>query len=200
MPSRPSVPYGQSPYRSLAPNEGFPSPQTEYRTLPDTGRQTGYMVPVPQEFVPSTPPSRVAPLDRNYLNPEPKKFDDGGEISRRYALDVLRATGSSNPESRKEYRALKKDARANGLSGQDMRLAARQGAIDRGIARIMPALSDEIIIEDEPIDLPAVDLNLEIPTDLGVDIKSLDDYIDMSGMSFNKAFGKARGYGLKEFI
>lgn len=184
----------------MVSNEGSPSPQTEYVTLPDTGRQTGYMVPLPHELGHSAP-SRVAPLDRNYLNPEPKKFDDGGEISRRYALDVLRATGSSNPESRKEYRALKKDARAKGLSGQDVRLAARLGAIDRGIARIMPALSDDIIIEDESIDLPAVEIStLEIPADLGVEVKSLDDYIDMTGMSFNEAFGKARGYGLKEFI
>ena len=92
-PSRPSVPPGQTGYNVPVPPPQFPqtrelpkewsnsvpSSASEYRTLPDTGRQTGYIVPLPHELGHSAP-SRVAPLDRNYLNPEPKKFYTGGVV------------------------------------------------------------------------------------------------------------------------
>lgn len=61
------------------------------------------------------------------------KKQDGGEISRRYALGALRATGSGNAESRQEYREKKREARESGLRGMNAINAARQSAIDRAM-------------------------------------------------------------------
>ena len=69
-----------------------------------------------------------------------KTNQEGGEISRRDALTMLRTTGSSNSESRKEYRDAKREARQSGLRGKEMRQAARNAAMTRGTNRILPAL------------------------------------------------------------
>ena len=81
-----------------------------------------------------------------------EKNQPGGEISRRDALNMLRTTGSSNSESRKEYRDAKRDARESGLRGEEMRQAARNAAMARGIDRIIPALDNTVEIIDRPIE------------------------------------------------
>lgn len=125
----------------------------------------------------------------------------GGEISRRSALDVLRATGSKNAESRKEYRQLKRDARAEGLRGKEMRQAARNAAITRGIDRILPALGD-VKIEEIPISLEDTFANIEVPTSLGISIMDKVPVTpnDVIGGSFKEAFAEARKRNLKDFV
>lgn len=120
------------------------------------------------------------------------KAQNGTEISRRDALNMLRTTGSTNRESRQEYRTAKRAARQSGLSGDKMRQTARQEMISRGVNRILPALDDPII-NDEPIviDNTPIDVgNISTPS-----IQKMDNF----GGSFSSAFGAARRSGLNEF-
>ena len=127
-----------------------------------------------------------------------EKNQPGGEISRRDALTMLRTTGSSNLESIKEYRDAKRAARESGLRGEEMRQAARQGAINRAVDRIMPVLDHDIVVEDEPLDLPNVDFsNLDVPKDLHV--LFVKPVTFTKPVSFNEAFGTARKAGKKVF-
>lgn len=120
------------------------------------------------------------------------KAQNGTEISRRDALNMLRTTGSTNRESRQEYRTAKRTARQSGLSGDEMRQTARQAMMNRGVNRILPALDDPII-NDEPIviDNTPIDVgNIATPS-----IQKMDNF----GGSFSSAFGAARRSGLNEF-
>ena len=131
-----------------------------------------------------------------------EKNQPGGEISRRDALTMLRTTGSSNSESRKEYRNAKRDARESGLRGKEMRQAARNAAMARGIDRILPALDDTVVIEETPIVFEDTFANLEVPTSLGVSIMDKVPVTpnDVIGGSFKEAFAEARKRGLKDFV
>ncbi len=122
-----------------------------------------------------------------------KKNQEGGEISRQDALTMLRTTGSSNSESRKEYRDAKREARQYGSRGKEMRNAARSAVMARGVNRILPAL-DEIVIEDEPLVLEDTFANLEVPTSLGITIAE-----PTKPITFKEAFAAARKLGQSEF-
>lgn len=122
-----------------------------------------------------------------------KKKQEGGEISRKDALNMLRTTGSSNKESRREYRDAKREARQSGLRGDEMRNAARSAIMARGVNRILPAL-DEVVIEDEPLVLEDTFANLEVPTSLGITIAK-----PVKPFTFNEAFAAARKLGQTEF-
>lgn len=124
------------------------------------------------------------------------KKQDGGEISRRYALGALRATGSGNAESRQEYREKKREARESGLRGMDAINAARQSAIDKAMWRITPVLSDEVEIDNYNVELSPEIRNLA-PQELGVSIQGYNEH--MGDKRFKNAFRRARKYGLKEF-
>lgn len=131
-----------------------------------------------------------------------EKNQPGGEISRKDALNMLRTTGSGNAESRKEYRDAKRDARESGLRGKEMRQAARNATMARGIDRIMPILDDTITIEETPIVFKDTFANLEVPTSLGI---SIMDKVPVTpnnviGGSFKEAFAEARRRGLKDFV
>lgn len=137
----------------------------------------------------------------NTINSIPPMMQSGGEISRRSALSVLRATGSSNAESRKEYRDAKRDARELGLRGKKMRQVARNTAMSRGLDRISPA-SDDVEIEDIPISFEDTFANIEVPTSLGISIMDKVPVTpnDVIGGSFKEAFAEARKRGLKDFV
>ena len=122
-----------------------------------------------------------------------KKKQEGGEISRKDALNMLRTTGSSNKESRREYRDAKREARQSGLRGDEMRNAARSAIMARGVNRILPAL-DEVVIEDEPLELEDTFANLEVPTSLGITIAE-----PVKPITFREAFAAARKLGQGEF-
>ena len=130
-----------------------------------------------------------------------EKNQPGGEISRRDALTMLRTTGSSNSESRKEYRDAKRDARESGLRGKEMRQAARNAAMARGIDRILPALND-VEIEEIPVSFEDTFANIEVPTSLGISIMDKVPVTpnDVIGGSFKEAFAEARKRGLKDFV
>lgn len=130
-----------------------------------------------------------------------EKNQPGGEISRRDALTILRTTGSSNPESRKEYRDAKRDARESGLRGKEMRQSARNAAISRGMNRVIPAL-DDVEIEEIPISFEDTVTNVEVPTSLGISIMDKVPVTpnDVIGGSFKEAFAEARRRGLKDFV
>lgn len=132
---------------------------------------------------------------------DPIEYQKGGEISRRGALTMLRTTGSSNSESRKEYRDAKRDARESGLRGKEMRQAARNAAMTRGIDRIIPAL-DDVEIEEIPISFEDPFANIEVPTSLGISIMDKIPVTpnDVIGGSFKEAFAEARKRGLKDFV
>ena len=129
------------------------------------------------------------------------KHQDGGELSRRDALNILRTTGSTNKESRQEYRNAKRDAKEDGLRGKAMRKAARAATMARGIDRIMPILDDTVVIEETPIVFEDTFENLEVPTSLGVKIMEKQPTIpnDVIGGSFKEAFANARKSGLDIF-
>lgn len=131
-----------------------------------------------------------------------EKNQPGGEISRRDALTMLRTTGSSNSESRKEYRDAKRDARESGLRGKEMRQAARSATMARGIDRIMPILDDTVAIEEIPISFEDTFANIEVPTSLGISIMDKVPVTpnDIIGGSFKEAFAEARKRGLKDFV
>lgn len=122
-----------------------------------------------------------------------KKKQEGGEISRKDALEMLRTTGSSNKESRREYRNAKREARQSGLRGDEIRNAARSAIMTRGVNRILPAL-DEVVIEDEPLVLEDTFANLEVPTSLGITIAE-----PVKPVTFKEAFAAARKLGQTEF-
>ena len=126
----------------------------------------------------------------------------GGEISRRDALNMLRTTGSTNKESRQEYRNAKRDAKEAGLRGKKMRQAARAATMARGIDRIMPILDDTVVIEETPIVFEDTFANLEVPTSLGIKIMEKQPLTpnDVIGGSFKEAFAEARKRGLKDFV
>lgn len=129
-----------------------------------------------------------------------EKNQPGGEISRRDALTMLRTTGSSNSESRKEYRDAKRAARESGLKGEEMRQAARSAAMARGVNRILPAL-DDIEIEENPISFEDPFANVEFPTSLSVSRMEVPvTPNDVIGGSFKEAFAEARKRGLKDFV
>ncbi len=130
-----------------------------------------------------------------------EKNQPGGEISRRDALTMLRTTGSSNSESRKEYRDAKRDARESGLRGREMRQAARNATMARGIDRILPALAD-VEIEETPISFEDTFTNIEVPTSLGISIMDKVPVTpnDVIGGSFKEAFAEARKRNLKDFV
>ena len=130
-----------------------------------------------------------------------KKNKEGGEISRKDALNMLRTTGSSNKESRREYRDAKRDARESGLIGKEMRQSARNAAMARGIDRILPAL-DDVEIEETPISFEDTFTNVEVPTSLGISIMDKVPVTpnDVIGGSFKEAFAEARRRGLKDFV
>lgn len=130
-----------------------------------------------------------------------EKNQPGGEISRKGALSVLRATGSSNAESRKEYRDAKRDARELGLRGKKMRQVARNTAMSRGLDRISPA-SDDVEIEEIPVSFEDTFANIEVPTSLGISIMDKVPVTpnDVIGGSFKEAFAEARKRGLKDFV
>jgi hypothetical protein len=124
------------------------------------------------------------------------KKRDGGEISRRYALGALRATGSGNAESRQEYREKKREARESGLRGMNAINTARQSAIDKAMWRITPVLSDEVEVDNYNVELSPEIRNLA-PQELGVSIQGYNEH--MGDKRFKNAFRRARKYGLKEF-
>lgn len=119
-------------------------------------------------------------------------MQEGGTFSRMDALNMLRSTGSTNQESRQEYRAAKRNARAAGLRGNEMRQAARSSMMERGANRILPALDDGsgLTIEDPTIEFNSSfqPLNNERPI-----VQS------MEYQSFNDAFANARKKGLDRF-
>ena len=131
-----------------------------------------------------------------------EKNQPGGEISRRDALNILRTTGSGNAESRKEYRDAKRDARESGLRGKEMRQAARNATMERGVNRILPALDDNIEIEEIPISFENPFTNIDVPTSLGISIMDKVPVTpnDVIGGSFKEAFAEARKRGLKDFV
>ena len=131
-----------------------------------------------------------------------EKNQPGGEISRRDALNMLRTTGSGNAESRKEYRDAKRDARESGLRGKEMRQAARNATMERGVNRILPALDDNIEIEESPISFENPFTNIDVPTSLSISIMDKVPVTpnDVIGGSFKEAFAEARKRGLKDFV
>ena len=130
-----------------------------------------------------------------------KKKQDGGEISRKDALEMLRTTGSSNKESRREYRDAKREARQSGLREDEMRNAARKAAMTRGIDRIISTF-DDVEIEDIPISFEDTFANIEVPTSLGISIMDKVPVTpnDVIGGSFKEAFAEARKRDLKDFV
>jgi hypothetical protein len=106
---------------------------------------------------------------------------------------MLRTTGSSNSESRKEYRDAKREARRSGLRGKEMQQAARSAAMARGIDRILLAL-DDVEIEETPMSFEDTFANIEVPTSLGISIMDKVPVTpnDVIGGSFKEAFAEAR--------
>ena len=127
-------------------------------------------------------------------------YQPGGKISRKDALTILRTTGSSNSESRKEYRDAKRDARESGLKGKEMRNAARNAVMVRGTDRLLPVL-DEIEIEETPVLFNNPFASIEVPN-LSIDPieKPVVTPNDVIGNSFKEAFLEARRRGLKDFV
>ena len=120
------------------------------------------------------------------------KAQDGTKLSRTDSLNMLRTTGSTNKESRQEYRAAKRDARSSGLRGNEMRQTARFASMQRGLDRMLPAF-DDIVIEDEPIvinDKSFTNLDTSVPT-----VQKIDRF----GGNFNSAFAAAKRNGLDKF-
>lgn len=120
---------------------------------------------------------------------------------------MLRTTGSSNKESRREYRDAKREARQSGLRGDEMRQAARNAAMARGVDRIIPALDDTVEIIDRPIE----DRLEALPTISGMAVSNSPREIITTPRTqerpeiltfqgdFNTAFGNARKMGENRF-
>lgn len=133
-------------------------------------------------------------------------MQEGGEISRKDALNMLRTTGSSNKESRREYRNAKREARQFGLRGDEMRDAARSAAMARGIDRIIPALDDNVEIIDRPIEdrleaLPTISgMATAVPRGIIATprVQERPEILTFQG-DFNTAFGNARKMGVDRF-
>ena len=200
-PSIPSVPPGQTGYKVPVPPQfpqtgelprewapSRPSSPLEYRTLPDTGRQTGYMVPLPHELGHSAP-SRVAPLDRNYLNPEPKKFYTGGVVdgddeyvpfSRTYTAPggTYNEWGANTNSDDQRY-----GGRYVGQPWVSEEVVTRGGnRVGRTIFSPGTAQADTVARVIRPSDPNNVNPNSYYETTAGADFKDINRYLD-----YNKA-------------
>lgn len=146
------------------------------------------MVPLPHELGHSAP-SRVAPLDRNYLNPEPKKFYTGGVVdgddeyvpfSRTYTAPggTYNEWGANTNSDDQRY-----GGRYVGQPWVSEEVVTRGGnRVGRTIFSPGTAQADTVARVIRPSDPNNVNPNSYYETTAGADFKDINRYLD-----YNKA-------------